>query len=353
MQRGTLMGAVAFSSLLGIGLALDASAQSAPPASCSTAYYAALGELRKSKGDDVASAMTALRAADPTLPGRWIYARSVFPKAGRAAALPVAAERVCIDKIKVAGRVRCAKYAEPQAGREPELPSELTISPAPTNDEMRILKAVADLADGRGAIPDVGNNGRYMWVTQRATNDLRLYMTQPAHPALCAGGREITDFYTNALKPLQKRIDDVGDLVKRARLLAAVRVAAALPAPVEGATLPPAPTIAGLPLVEMTADAVRGVVSAEDATAVLGEHSPLAALMRAKPALIAAQVAADKAGDQTMRERVLASGRAVRMIEAAAYAEIYASRYAKFSSTIMVLPREIQAAHAKTCTCEN
>jgi hypothetical protein len=178
-------------------------------------------------------------------------------------------------------------------------------------------------------------------------------MTQPAHPALCSGGREIADFYGNALKPLQKRIEDVGDLVKRTRLLAAIRVAAALPTPVEGAKLPSAATIAGLPLVEMTVDAVRGVLTAEDAQAVLAEQSPLAALMRAKPALIGAQVAADKVEDQALRERVMAAGRAVRMIEAAAYMEIYATRYAKFSSTVMALPREIQSAHGKACTCGN
>jgi hypothetical protein len=331
----------------------SAQAASQSSASCSAAYYAALGELRDAKGEDVANAMTALRVADPVLPGRWIYSRALFPKAGKAAPKPVEVERACIDKVKVAGRVRCAKYADPQAALVAEVPAELTISPAPTSDELRLLKAVADLVDGRGAIPDVGNNGRHMWVTQRAANDLKLYITQPAHPALCSGGREITDFYGNALKPLQKRIEDVGDLVKRTRLLAAVRVTAALPAPVDGAKLPQAATIAGLPLVEMTVDAVRGVISAEAAQAVLAEQSTLAALMRAKPALIVAQVAADKAEDQVLRERILAAGRAVRMIEAAAYTEIYAARYAKFSSTVMVLPREIQIAHSKACTCGN
>ncbi len=352
------------------------SAALADTASCSATYHAALDELRKSKGEDLTNAVAALRAADPMLPGQWIFSRALFFKAGRAAR-PVEQERACVERIKVAGRYRCSKFAETAAASEPILPTELTITPVPSSDEQRILKAVADLVDGRGAVPDVGNNGRHAWLSQRASSDLRLYVSQPAHPALCSGGREISEFYVTALKPLQKRADDVAELVKRTRNLAATRIiAAATPATASGSATSAIPTsaqpndaapavvqastavvataadLANLPLASMTAEAVRAVLSPADVSTILQEKSGLAALQRAKPGLILAQVDATRA-DDAKRELVLAAGRAVRMIEAAAYTEIYAERYRKFNASVLSLPREIQQLHAKICTCAN
>ena len=357
-----------------------------PPATCSAAYFTALGELRASRGEDLTNAIANMRAADPALPGRWIYSRGLLGKTFRDTH-PIEIERPCVEKVKVAGRLRCARYAGADASTEPPLPTELEITPAPTSDELRLLKAVADLVDGRGAIPDVGNNGRQTWLASRAASDLRLYVSQPEHPALCSGAKEVTEFYAASMKPLQKRVDDVAELAKRARLLAATRIAAVasaamapaaassvaappavvppadagkVPMPV-AATPPAAPTpppvpaaeLARLPLTAMIAEAIRLVVPADMVEAVLKESTGLAALQRAKPALILAQVEAQKSDDKAARERVLAAGRAVRMIEVVAYTEIYAERYRKFTATVLTLPREIQAAHTRTCTCGN
>ena len=44
-------------------------------------------------------------------------------------------------------------------------------------------------------------------------------------------------------------------------------------------------------------------------------------------------------------------GNAVRMLEAAAYAEIYAARYARFSETVIAMPQQIIDIHKRVCTC--
>ena len=358
--------AVALACVLSVENISSAAAQ-APAASCSTAYYDALSQLRAAKGEDLTNAIAAMRAADPMLPGRSIYSRGVLGRTFREAH-PIVPVRPCAEMRKVVGRMRCVRYGEVEAPSEPPLPTELTITPAPSNDETRVLKAVNDLVDGRGAVPDVGNNGRYTWLATRAASDLRLYISQPPHVALCSGATEIVEFYSASLKPLQKRADDVADLVKRARLLAAARVQdAATPLtppksaddaakPVAVTPAAPAPSSADtakLSLPAMTAEAVRAVVPADVVEAVLNETSGLAALQRAKPALILAQVDAGKADDAAARERVLAAGRAVRMIEAAAYAEVYAERYRKFAAAVLALPAEIKTVHAKACTCGN
>ena len=232
--------------------------------------------------------------------------------------------------------------------RDALMPTELEIAPAPTAEELRVIKAVADLVDGRGAIPDVGPNGRYSWLSLRATSDLKTYISQPAHAGLCAGAREVTEFYINSLKPLQKRASDVGDLVKLARTLAAKRVAdASAPA----ATLRADDATATL--ITLTADAVQSILSADDTTTIRAERNPLAALQRAKPMLILAQVEAAKDETAERRDRIHSAGRAMRMLEAAAYTEIYQNRYRAFAATVLSLPTAIRTEHATACTCGN
>jgi hypothetical protein len=67
--------------------------------------------------------------------------------------------------------------------------------------------------------------------------------------------------------------------------------------------------------------------------------------------LIAAQVEAQGGDDQKVRERVLAAGRAVRLLEAAAYGEVYVERYKKFTADVLGTPQAIKAVHTQTCTC--
>ena len=107
----------------------------------------------------------------------------------------------------------------------------------------------------------------------------------------------------------------------------------------------------------MVGDAVRAVISPGELAEVLAEKTALAALQRAKPVLIAAQTAAaaqtDPSDAKALADKVTAAGRAVRMLEAATYAGIYAERFAKFSAVVMPFPLEIRAAHGRTCTCAN
>jgi hypothetical protein len=331
--------------------------------SCSAAYHGALTALHTAQGDALGGAVGAMRASDPVLPGRWIYAQALFAK-GLPKTKLLEETRPCLEKVKVAGRLRCARYDD---AAEPPLPSELVITASPNAEELRVLKAVADLVEGRGAVPDVGPNGKYQWVAQRAAGDLKLYMSQPAHPALCSGGKDFAAFYGDVLKTLQKRMSDVGELGKKARALAVNRMAGmAVPdakVAAAGTSADSAPPAAAAPaadnasksLVMLVADAVRPILSADELASVSAEKSALAALQRAKPMLIAAQAAAGKVDDSQARERtqasVQAAGRAVRQLEAVAYTDIYAQRYQAFATTVLTMPQAIQDTHKRTCTC--
>jgi hypothetical protein len=329
----------------------DAKAQQG--ASCSAAFHSAMGEVLVKHGESLGGAVAAMRAPDATLPGSWLYAQSLFP--AKKNKLPVV-ERPCAERVKVAGRTRCLRYED---GSAPEVPAELSITQLPSTEELRIIKLLNDLVEGRGGVPEVGNNGRYYWMSQRAASDLKTYMSQPSHPALCSGGKDFAEFYAQTLGPLQKRIGDVGELAKKARALAVARVKEAVVLKVGGEVLASggvftkqlaAPEIAAdASLVTLVAEAAGVVVADSAKTEIAAETTPLAALRRAKPALIAAQSAAQE--DTILRELVLAAGRAVRMLEAAAYGDIYVERYKKFSVDVLQTPQTIKAAHIKTCTC--
>ena len=307
---------------------------------CSAGYHSALEKLLTARGGDLNAAMAMMRASDPALPGRWIYAQALFNAKG---SRPPVDDRVCVDKARVAGRVRCTRY-EPRP--IDALPSELVINTQPNADELRVLKALNDTVVGRGLAPEVGNNGRYTWVTQRATSDLKTYISQPEHPALCSGGREVAEFYGNALRPLQKRAEDVGEMVKKARALALTRVSEA-----SGGS---GDVPADAPLIDLVALSLKATLSAEQVAEVANEKTAIAALQRAKSGLIAAQVdAAKEVAAPEAAGKVVAAGRAVRILEAAAYAELMAERYRKFGMAVLSLPRDIQAAHAQACTCGN
>ena len=337
------------------GVLAAAPAQAESIERCSAAYHTALGELHAAKGGDLGTAFAALRAPDATLPGRWVYSQALLAKPGakpRVAEIP----RVCLESTKVAGRIRCTRFDE---AAPVAVPSELTITPAPSADELRVLKALHDLVGGRGAVPEVGNNGRYTWLTQRATGDLRTYMTQPPHPALCSGGKDFAEFYALSLKLLQKRIDDVSELSKKARAQAFVRVTEVVTAANKGDDAAAAPkTEIALPaptatLLALISDAIQPAVPTAALIEIRNETSVTAALQRAKPALIAAQVEAQSGDDAKARDRVMASARAVRMIEAAAYGEVYVERYRTFTASVLSVPQDIQKTHARTCTCDN
>jgi hypothetical protein len=208
-------------------------------------------------------------------------------------------------------------------------------------------------------VPEVGHNGRYYWMSQRAASDLKTYMSQPSHPALCSGGKDFAEFYAQTLGPLQKRIGDVSEMAKKARALAIARVKEAVGLKVGAEVLDSggvitkqfaAPEIAAdASLVTLVAEAAGVVVAAPVKAEIAAEMTPLAALRRAKPALAAVQVSSQD--DAIGRELVLAAGRAVRMLEAAAYSDIYVERYKAFSASVLSMPQAIKAAHTQACTC--
>lgn len=392
MTRCLGMIAIGTATLLVSGTAGEAQT----PAQCAAAYHAALEPTRAGRGVALGGVHRAMRTPDQELSGKWLFAAQVFAK-GRPAP-PPKAERVCVEQKEVRGKQICARF---ELKQPPPPPREIALKLPQTPDELRILRVLNDFVEAKGAVPDVGANGRYSGLIQRVAQDLRLYVNQPAHPALCAGSKEITEFYTGQLATLKKRIDEVTIAAKQATELAAVRVrniavaelkvydkvvadaaASAIAAEKAAAelaaksstdaatTLQPAaassnPTISQpLPLkpvgpaqlgdyavvsfAALVAESLRPLLPQPLVVEITGSATPLAILFKARAAVLDPDNPVDKVPAETREAALMA----LRLLEARYHGERYVARFAELNASLFGVLDDVKAAQSTSCICK-
>jgi hypothetical protein len=368
---------------------LLAMAPAAAARDCDGDYYKALDALRGERATALGGLHRQLRTPDPALTGKWLFAAPLFEKSKKSTKPKV--ERVCVETKQASGRARCVRYEQRPV---PPQPGDLATKELPSPDEMKLLRALNDFVEAKGAVPEIGPNGRHAFVVQRVAQDVRNYLTQPAHPAMCAGGAELTEFYLARLNPLKLRRDEVAVIAEklltaaraRVRLVsttehaafakaeeqrraseAAVVAAAAVNSEAAGtanpshpatAALPPlgpkppgtAPleTYAAMPLARLLLETARPLVAPADLTAIASEPSPYAALARAHAVVRSPGVAAPPVAPE-VRDAAL---HAFRLIEARIYADDLFERLKTLERTLIETVAEIRAIRARTCTCD-
>lgn len=352
---------------------------------CAADYRRALDVVRDKRAEPLAAVVRNMRAADQQLSGKWLFSAVLFDPSRKPKT-----ERSCAETTELrGGRTKCVRYET----RTTPPADEPAISSSNSADELKDLKALAQFVEGRGAVPELGTNGRYGFLFQRVAQDLRIYLAQDPHPALCAGGADLTDFYDSQLGPLKRRVVETADLAKRTRAASIARVkaihkaeaaayekavaaakaeaaaaqtaasanaggppaAAAPPAPA-ATVLPVAPTPAptdydGKSLVGLIEAALRPLATTEQLTTIAPATSPMQALAAARTiALASQQPTAAKSVDPTVRD---AAGHALRMLEAATYADLIRARYVDVEAALFTPNTDIRTAHKATCTCAN
>jgi hypothetical protein len=230
----------------------------------------------------------------------------------------------------------------------------MTIKPAAV--ELASLRMLNDFVVAKTAIPEIGNNGRYNWMVARVAGDLKTYVSQAAHPALCTGAPQMLDFYQGEFQPLVKRIGDIGDLSRTVRGQVAARLE-------DLAKLTPGAEVLGVDTgyAGLILALSRQVVPADKSGAVANATDGLKRLEMAKAALldVANAATSEPAGEQpapqqepvvepAVRDAIYA---ALRMIEAGLYADVFVEKYRVLEASILGTSRSIRGAHTKTCTC--
>jgi hypothetical protein len=354
----------------------DASAQSRrgsiepPPASlpipqiaeetakCSYAYHSALAPVRDVSIKDMGNLDRIARVSEPGLPGKWLF----WSKTAKNATKPPQPERVCAKNVTKSGRERCVEWET-----KPVDAVKLALfASQPTADELTVLRALDAFVNDKGAALEFGTNGRQYATLQRVAVEIEAYSTQPKNPALCNGVPEMLEFKASKLDGLKKRIDDVGKTATKARAMARQRVTAArelrvteqaAPAqtnvagetanatPLTVRASPPAALPATVDLAGLIAAVFEGALPAGKLTELRAETNALKSLPLARDLLLA-EASPDLS--PTLRAAIAA---ALRMIEAAGYAEAQAARMQRFDRMFLGTIEQIREAHRVNCTC--
>ena len=151
-------------------------------ADCAHDYHAAIKGIRDANVDRMTAALTKARKGDPSISGQWI-----FPPPGVGRMVRVK-RRTCVRSQRVWSyqrqrwQRRCVRYGM----RTVKVRSRAVT--AGTAEERKVFGMANTFLRARGTDPQLRNSGAgAAWVLKRVAQDLKAYLGQTAHPALCTG----------------------------------------------------------------------------------------------------------------------------------------------------------------------
>jgi hypothetical protein len=303
-------------------------------ASCATAFHTALTTIREGRSASLSGLQRRLAQADVSLPGRWHF--SVKPASARTSE-NASGQRVCVSEIVRAGRVRCERFAD----RAAVAVADASTTNAVSEREQTLLAFLTPFVEAKAALGEFGPNGKLGWTVTKAAVDLRGYVAQAEHPALCSGVPEMLTFYDHELRSVRRRADTVAEQVTNARGLLRERLqawTAAGGSMVAGVRDDAAP----LALIKALGDSVLDTDAADalavepEAVAALGSFATAQRQGQTKP--LAPQLSR-------------ATVDLVRALEILAYADLMDGRYRQLDHALFGTSAAIRAAHEKVCRC--
>lgn len=332
-----------------------------PLADCSTAYHQALGRLYAERQSGLDTAVKAAAVEDESLPGNWLFAPRKLSKAELEPPLAVVAppRRECrwaIETVSFSTKKHerlCKKWELVEVATPPRGPK------IPIVDEARaqaINERAGVFIESRTAARAFGKSGKLEWISKRIVTDMKSYMQQEPHPALCAGTDVMTSYFVDNAVTLRKELTTSDEALIEARQIAQTRLAA-LEFLIGKSPEDPAET-ASISLV--SAAQAASVADVGGSAELIGELSrmllfePLSSVVAAEP-LRFAKLRQLRDGVATLTARPEAEQRAIAdaltAVEAAVYLEAAAERYARVGDAIFGSISSISKAHGETCTC--
>ncbi len=332
-----------------------------PLADCSTAYHQALGRLYAERQSGLDTAVKAAALEDDSLPGDWLFPPRKLSKAELEPQLAVVAppRRECrwaIETVSFSTKKHerlCKKWELVEVATLPSGPK------MPLVDEARaqaINKRAGVFIASRAAASYFGKSGKLEWISKRIVADMKNYMQQEPHPALCAGTDVMTSYFVDNAVTLRKELTASDEALIEARQIGRTRLAALeyligkpLEDPAETASISLVSAAQAAPVAdiggsaELIVEASRMLLSEPLRSVVAAEPLSFAKLRLLRDSLTTAP------GRPEAEQRAIAD--ALTAIEAAAYLEAAAERYARVGDTIFGSISSINKAHGETCTC--
>lgn len=303
-------------------------------ADCAGNYYSELQKILGARRERMMSQIDLASTAEPELPAKWLFpAQSVSP--------------LLICKGKKANLIAACASAMTAKSADSKTP------PA-TWDEGRILQLAASVASMKGALP--GFQKRIQPLRQASytmLSQLRGYLEQNQHPALCSGVGNMIDYFYDRTTHVRTAISDAKEALPAAQALAKAKVAefAGTSAAAAGSGVISAANAAEASVSPYAANELidrigKAVLSATDAseTAAIPDTIPKLEHLRA---LLDSPSTADLPAD-----RHAAAISALRLIEANLYLAVAAKKFASLDDAIYGTMSAIRDAHKSTCVCE-
>ncbi|GJM01657.1 MAG: hypothetical protein DHS20C08_01580 [Rhodomicrobium sp.] len=172
---------------------------------CPQRFYSSMKWIKSERIAYIKDVIKPISAADKSLPGRWL-----FPL-GR-----VKSAKVCQRyKYYHSGRRKCLKYSRARV---------VTGAAFLSKDEQSFFAAAGKYVRSRGRDPLVKPRSPSYWVVNRVSRDLKMYTSQPEHPAICTGVPRMIDYFEGNLKKVSAQVERIRQLSAQSENFIARRI---------------------------------------------------------------------------------------------------------------------------------
>ena len=328
----------------GNGDASDSTIVVWPVADCASDFYAHMVAIREMNSDRMGKALKAAWRRNRERPGRWLFS----PPVTRSAKRKCRRWRRYWDPRRGRYRHRCTSYRRVAATSAPGVKI--------SKEERALYRFAARFVRSRARDPKLASDQHFGWISQKVATDLRGYLKQDKHPAICTGTISFVSYYDERMEDLGKRADVFAGHLATARKLALEKIAAirneikAEPGGHPGWGAEPLSVLAPdetRTLQELVADLVDLTGDRASVDDIKQAPSPFAALKIAHKAI-------SQEGFKSLSRKTRRTIRHVlSLIEAADYIGSVGHHYAELDQSIIGSLDALKSAHSQHCTCAN
>ncbi len=273
-----------------------------PVSNCAQAFYSAITKVRETKSDAMGDALKRARSRDRSRSGGWLF--------------------------------------------------------SPPNDSAearKVNRQARVFVRSRGIDPEMSSKRNYGWVSQKVATDLRGYLKQDAHPAICTGAIGFVGFFDGRMKDFWQRAEKFSKAADDAQAIALDKVIKAGEITTAGAQ----PAESSAQIVSSTAAAAPQkpqlqalILQLAGQTGDEALKDEVAQAPSAHAALKAMSSGLKKKRDAPLdKQQVSAIKKALGAIEAAEYLSLVAGQYQDLRDTIEGSMVAIRDAHGTHCRC--
>jgi hypothetical protein len=323
--------------------ASDSTVVTWPVADCAGDFYAQITAIREQNAERIGPALKAAWRRDRRRPGRWLFRPAT--SGSRAIRKCVRWRRVW-DYRRGRYRSRCSRYRTVR----PAAPKGIEI----TKQERKLFRFAAPLVRSRAIDRQLASRQHFGWLAQKVANDVRRYLRQDKHPAICTGAVEFASYYTERMADVEKRAALFADRFEQARKAAVARTTEAR----EAVKADPGghPGWGAMPLSILQARESRTLQDLiADLAALGGGDAPVEEIEQADDTFAALKIARSYVSKDGLKPLAPAARSAVHhalsLIEAADYIGTVSGHYSAIDTLITGSLRAVRAAHGEHCSC--